>query len=160
MEPNEDECNTEFRLIKDTDARRSVPTGVGVGVGGSRLRWGSLRALRAAAQVGASVFAGVLMMVVLIPINTKISKIQSGLNREIMKMKDQARTQPARTSHTARTPGLSRLPERFCLPSSDPLPCPPRIALEFPIPPFPTIHLANTHTPSPQDPAPAATGLM
>ena len=64
-----------------------------------RGRGGALRA--AAAQVGASVFAGVLMMIVLIPINTKISKIQSGLNREIMKLKDQARPF-ARATHAAR----------------------------------------------------------
>jgi hypothetical protein len=68
-----------------------------------RRRGGALRA--EAAQVGASVFAGVLMMIVLIPINTKISKIQSGLNREIMKLKDQAA--PPRAPPTQPGPPLT-----------------------------------------------------
>jgi ATP-binding cassette subfamily C (CFTR/MRP) protein 1 len=42
--------------------------------------------------VGASVFAGMILMVLLIPANTWIAQKQTKLNRQIMKIKDEVRT--------------------------------------------------------------------
>ncbi len=70
----------------------------------------------AVAQVGASVFAGVMMMIVLIPINTKISKIQSGLNRQIMKLKDEVRPLP--NPKQRGPPRETRSPRRQAPPST------------------------------------------
>jgi hypothetical protein len=71
----------------------------------------------AVAQVGASVFAGVMMMIVLIPVNTKISKIQSGLNRQIMKLKDEV-PHPAASRAAHGSPPRNPCPRRQHLPST------------------------------------------